>query len=71
MREYLIHAYEDFIFVFEDFTEGLFWYVVEAVAFLAEEAIAFYLVVASQVLDYIRFFFCNFRALISFEIKEY
>lgn len=56
----------DFILAFEDFAEGLCWYMVEAVEFLNEEGIAFFLVVASLIEDFIIFFFSHFRALISF-----
>lgn len=56
----------DFILAFEDFAEGLCWYVVEAVGFLNEEGIALFFVVASFIEDFIIFFFSHFRALLSF-----
>lgn len=62
-------TFEDFIFGLEDFSEGLFWCILDAVDFLAEEGIALYLVVASAFEDYIRFLFCHFRALLSFDIR--
>lgn len=53
----------DFILDFEDLAEGLCWYIFGAFDFVAEEVIAFCLVLVSLVEDFIGFIFCQFLIL--------
>lgn len=49
----------DFILAFEYLAEGLCWYLFEAFDFIADELLAFCLVIASLVEGFIGFFFCQ------------
>lgn len=49
----------DFILDFEYLAEGLCWYLLEAFDFLVDELLAFCLIIASMVEEFIGFFFCQ------------
>lgn len=49
----------DFIVDFEYFAGGLSWYLLEAFEFVAEELLAFCLVIVVLVEEFIGFFFCQ------------
>jgi hypothetical protein len=49
----------DFVLAFEYLAEGLCWYLFEAFDLIADELLAFYLVIASLVEGFIGFFFCQ------------
>lgn len=64
-KYYYIVLYKEIIYNLEDFSEGLYWCIVDAVDFLAEEGFALYLVMAPAIEDYIGFF-SRYRACLNF-----
>lgn len=49
----------DFILEFEDLAEGLCWYLLGALEFVAEEFIAFCLVLGTLIEEFLGFIFCQ------------